>query len=109
MSEDLRTQQLLQQILAVLKLAHNEAIQEQKEKILRSAGSSKRKVYEACDGKRTVNEIALEATVSQPNASQHLASLYESGLVLYEEHGGKRYYFKKNPELMLSITWVMAS
>jgi DNA-binding transcriptional ArsR family regulator len=94
MHDDSRTQQLLEQILAVLKLAHGDSIQKQKEQILRGLGSNKRKVYDLCDGNRTVNIIASEAGLSQPNVSQHLASLLESGLVLYKEEAGKKYYYK---------------
>ena len=94
MQEDLETKQLLQKILSVLKLAHSDAIQKEKDQILRGTDSKKRKVYDLCNGKRTVNDIVSETGFSQPNVSQHLASLLESGLVLYDEVGGKKYYFK---------------
>ncbi|MGD0405913.1 MAG: helix-turn-helix domain-containing protein [Candidatus Bathyarchaeia archaeon] len=90
--KDVETKQLLERILSVLKLANTQAIQDEKEAILK--GPAKRKVYELCDGKNTVNEIATKSRLSQPNVSQHLASLMESGLVLYDEIGGKKYYFK---------------
>jgi DNA-binding transcriptional ArsR family regulator len=89
---DLETKQLLEKILSVIKLANGKAIREEKEAILK--GVAKKKVYELCDGKNTVNEIATKSGLSQPNVSQHLSSLLESGLVLYDEVGGKRYYFK---------------
>jgi len=89
---DLETKQLLEKILSVMKLANGKAIREEKEAILK--GSAKKKVYELCDGKNTVNEIATKSGLSQPNVSQHLSSLLESGLVLYDEVGGKKYYFK---------------
>ena len=88
----METKQLLQKILSVLKLANTQAIHNEKEAILK--GAAKRKVYELCDGKNTVNEIATKSELSQPNVSQHLSSLLESGLVLYNEVGGKKYYFK---------------
>ena len=89
---DLETKQLLEKILSVLKLANTQAIHDQKELLLK--GPAKRKVYELCDGKNTVNDIATKSGLSQPNVSQHLSSLLESGLVLYDEIGGKKYYFK---------------
>lgn len=92
MQRDLETIQVLEKILSVLKLANAEAIRDEKEAILK--GAAKRKVYELCDGKNTVNEIATKSELSQPNVSQHLSSLLESGLVLYNEVGGKKYYFK---------------
>jgi len=90
--KDIETKQLLEKILSVLKLANTQAIHIEKEGILK--GAAKRKVYELCDGKNTVNEIATKSGLSQPNVSQHLSSLLESGLVLYDEVGGKKYYFK---------------
>jgi len=86
------TKKTLEKILCVLKLANSNSIMKQKESILKS--KTKRKIYELCDGKHTVNEIAEELKTTQPNVSYHLSSLLESGLVLYEDLGGKRYYFK---------------
>ena len=89
---DTETTRLLQKILSVLKLANNEAIIKAKDAILKS--ETKKKIYDLCDGKHTVGDIASELTTTQPNVSQHLSSLLELGLVLYEEKGGKKYYFK---------------
>lgn len=94
LTEDLETKQLLQKILSVLKLAHSESIQKEKELLLKGPESTKRKIYDLCDGKRAVNDIASELHLTQPNVSQHLASLLEVGLVLFDEMGGKKYYFK---------------
>ena len=90
--ERIETKRLLEKILCVLKLANNKAILKEKDKILRN--ETKRKIYESCDGKHTVSDIASELNTTQPNVSYHLSSLLESGLVLYDELGGKRYYFK---------------
>lgn len=90
--ERIETKRLLEKILCVLKLANNKAILKQKDTILRN--ETKRKIYELCDGKHTVGDIASELIATQPNVSYHLSSLLESGLVLYDELGGKRYYFK---------------
>jgi len=90
--ERIETKRLLEKILCVLKLANNKAILKQKDTILRN--ETKRKIYELCDGKHTVSDIASELKTTQPNVSYHLSSLLESGLVLYDELGGKRYYFK---------------
>lgn len=94
MEQDLEIKQLLRQILSVLKLANSETLQKEKEFILRGPESTKRKIYDLCDGKRTVGDIASILNQTQPNVSQHLASLLESGLLLYRDEGGKRYYFK---------------
>ncbi len=86
------TKRLLEKILSVLKLANNKAIQQEKESILKN--EMKKKIYELCDGRHTVNDIANEIKTTQPNVSYHLASLLESGLVLFDDLGGKRYYLK---------------
>ena len=83
---------LLEKILCVLKLAHSKAILREKNNILKS--ETKRRVYDLCDGKHTVTDIARELKTTQPNVSYHLSSLLESGLILYDDVGGKRYYFK---------------
>jgi len=83
---------LLEKILCVLKLAHSKAILREKNNILKSA--TKRRVYDLCDGKHTVTDITRELKTTQPNVSYHLSSLLESGLILYDDVGGKRYYFK---------------
>jgi len=91
-NSDIESKKLLEKILSVLKLANSKTILQEKEKILKNA--TKRRIYELCDGKHTVNDIASELNTTQPNVSYHLSSLSESGLVLYDELGGKRYYFK---------------
>ena len=90
--ERIETKRLLEKILCVLKLANNKAILREKSKILRN--ETKRRIYELCDGKHIVGGIVSELNTTQPNVSYHLSSLLESGLVLYDEIGGKRYYFK---------------
>lgn len=89
---DIETKRLLEKILCILKLANSKIILQEKEEILKN--KTKRKIYELCDGRHTVSDIASELKTTQPNASYHLSSLLESGLVLYDELGGKRYYFK---------------
>jgi len=92
-SEDVKnTRRLLDKILAILKLANSEKILKNKESLLQN--ETKRKIYELCDGKHTVKDIVSALGTTQPNVSYHLSSLLESGLVLYEDVGGNRYYFK---------------
>ena len=90
--ENVETKRLLEKILCVLKLANNRSILKEKDKVLKN--ETRRKIYELCDGKHTVSVIAAELKTTQPNVSYHLSALLESGLVLYDELGGKRYYFK---------------
>jgi len=86
------TRRLLEKILCVLKLAHSKTIVKEKEKILKNV--TKREIYNWCDGKHTVTDIVKRIKTTQPNVSYHLSSLLEAGLILYEDVGGKRYYFK---------------
>jgi DNA-binding transcriptional ArsR family regulator len=92
MEQNDEIKQLLQKILSVLKLSNAETLREIKENLLKN--ETKRKIYELCDGKHTVGDIAAELKTTQPNVSQHLSSLLEAGLLLYEEKSGKKYYFK---------------
>lgn len=92
MDKDPETIKLLEKILSVLKLTNSAIIEERKQSILKN--DIKKKIYELCDGKHTVNDIALEIKTTQPNVSYHLASLLESGLVLYDDIGGKKFYYK---------------
>ncbi|RLI40313.1 hypothetical protein DRO69_13050 [Candidatus Bathyarchaeota archaeon] len=89
---DPEIKQLLEKILCILKLVHSKEIVKEKERILKN--ETKRKVYDLCDGNHTVTDIAVELNTTQPNVSYHLASLLESGLILYKDVGGKRYYSK---------------
>jgi DNA-binding transcriptional ArsR family regulator len=92
-SEDIKSiRRLLEKTLAVLKLVNSEKVLKNKETLLQN--ETKRKIYDLCDGKHTVKDIVSALGTTQPNVSYHLSSLLESGLVLYEDVGGNRYYFK---------------
>jgi DNA-binding transcriptional ArsR family regulator len=91
-NRDHELKKTLEKILAVLKLANNEVIAKEKEKILKN--EIKKKIYELCDGQHTVGDISTQLNTTQPNVSYHLSSLNESGLVLFDEMKGKRYYYK---------------
>jgi DNA-binding transcriptional ArsR family regulator len=91
-SKDHELKRTLEKILSVLKLANSKTISEERERVLKN--EIKKKIYDLCDGQHTVNDIANELKTTQPNVSYHLSSLLESGLVLFDEMKGKRYYFK---------------
>lgn len=91
-SKDHELKRTLEKILCVLKLTNIKTICEEKERILKN--EIKKKIYDLCDGQHTVNDIVSELKTTQPNVSYHLGSLLESGLVLFDEMKGKRYYFK---------------
>lgn len=83
---------LLEKVLSILKLTNNEQITKAKNNLLQN--ETKRRIYELCDGRHTVRDIVTALGTSQPNVSYHLSSLLESGLVLHEDVGGNRFYFK---------------
>jgi len=74
---------LLEKILCVLKLAHSKTIAKEKENILKN--KTKRKIYNLCDRKHTVTDIAEELKTTQPRVSVQLRG---------EMTSGRRYYFK---------------
>lgn len=90
---EVRKSRLLQEkILAILKLVNMEKVQKVKASLLQN--ETKRKIYDLCDGRHTVKEMVTALKTSQPNVSYHLSSLLESGLVAFEEVGGRRFYSK---------------
>jgi len=83
---------VLKQILVLYKLIHAEQIEEAKEKIL--ASGPRRKVYNLCDGKKGVTEIAKILEVKQPTVTHHLTKLSKLGFIASETRKGKKYFFK---------------
>jgi ArsR family transcriptional regulator, cadmium/lead-responsive transcriptional repressor len=62
-------------------------------------------------GARTVSELVAATGLSQPNASNHLACLYECGLVLRERDGRNvRYRLRDDrvPELLRVVDELLA-
>ena len=59
-----------------------------------------KKVYDLCDGMKTVTEIAQAVDPSKPLeqvrplVSYHLSALETSGLISHRDEKGGRYYFK---------------
>lgn len=83
---------LLEKNLAVLKMSNSDKITETKERMLKN--ETKRKIYELCNGKNSVSDIVKTLGTTQPNVSYHLSSLLESGLLIYLDVSGNRYYTK---------------
>lgn len=83
---------VLKQILVLYKLIHAEQIKEAKKKVL--ASSSRRKVYDLCDGKKEVTKIAKILKLTQPTITHHLTKLSELGYIASETRKGKKYFFK---------------
>jgi len=87
-----RIRLLVEKLVALYKLSNSETLAEIKGSLLRN--EMKRKIYDICDGKKSVKDIAVALSITQPNVSYHLASLVEAGLVHFEERNGNRYYHK---------------
>lgn len=51
-------------------------------------------IYELCDGKHTVSEIAKQLGKPMPLISRYLKDLESSGLIVSEQRGKSRYYYK---------------
>ncbi len=83
---------VLSQVLALYKLTHADQIKAAKKKVL--AGGPRRKVYDLCDGKKGVTEIAKILKVRQPTVTHHLITLSELGFITSETRKGKKYFFK---------------
>ena len=45
-----------------------------------------------CNGERNVSELLSEIDTTQPNMSQHLATLYRSGILARRRDGTQMYY-----------------
>lgn len=90
--EMIKSRRLLEKVLSVLKLANNTRILQRKNAILKN--KTKSDIYGLCDGRHTVTDIVNALNTTQPNVSYHLSSLLEAGLILYDDVGGKRFYFK---------------
>lgn len=60
----------------------------------------RKKVFDLCDNKRTVTQVAHEVfpgepiTKSMPKISYHLAILEDYGFVGHRDEKGVRYYYK---------------
>lgn len=84
--------------LTLFKLLNIEAIENARGKILEL--DIRKKIFDLCDSKRTVTQIAQESfpggptEKSQPKVSYHLAILEEYGLVAHRDEKGVRYYYK---------------
>ncbi|MBZ9571797.1 winged helix-turn-helix transcriptional regulator [Patescibacteria group bacterium] len=83
---------VLNQVLSLYKLTHADQIEAAKEKAL--ASGPRKKVYNLCDGKKGVTEIAKILRVKQPTVTHHLTTLSELGFITSETRKGKKYFFK---------------
>lgn len=83
---------ILDQILSLYKLIHGDQIKIAKKKAL--ASKSRREVYDLCDGKKGVTEIAKILNVTQPTITHHLKELTRLGFIASKTRKRKKYFFK---------------
>ena len=82
----------LDDIVSLLRLGQKSTIEMAKSRLL--ASSLRSKIYNLCDGKHTVSQIAEELEKSQPLISRYLKELEDGGLIKSERRGKSVYYDK---------------
>lgn len=85
--------------LTLFKLVNAELIEKARDRILKV--EIRKKIYEMCDNKRGVTQIAHEIFPTElidkslPKISYHLAILEDYGLLEHRDNKSVRYYYKK--------------
>ena len=81
-----------QRFLSMFKAINAKELTQTKDTLLEQ--EIRRKIYDLCDGKHTVNEIAEKFEETRQNITYHLGVLNSAGLVAFKEDGRERYYYK---------------
>lgn len=81
----------LDEIATLLHIGQSAAIEQTKSTLLGSSPVRKM-VYELCDGKHTVSDIAKTLGKSMPSISQVIAKLLEAKMITEERKGKEKYY-----------------
>lgn len=88
-----RIEDRLQEIAEILKLGHRISIETAQRQAL--AGSSVRqRIYELCDGTKSVGEIAKSLGRTIQQVSNNIAILQSAGLVSEARKGREKFYVK---------------
>ena len=82
----------LSEVISLFKLGQKSTIEMAKNRLLASALRSR--IYNFCDGKRTVSQISAELAKPQPLVSRYLRELEEGRLIKSERHGKSILYVK---------------
>lgn len=82
----------LTDVISLLKLGQKSTIETAKSRLLASALRSR--VYNLCDGRRTVSQISTELGKPQPLISRYLKELEDGGLIKPERRGKSIFYLK---------------
>lgn len=81
----------LDEITTLLNMSQSTSIQQTKTSILENSPLRKM-VYDLCDGKHTVSDIAKTLGKSMPSISQVIPKLLETKLIVEERKGKAKYY-----------------
>jgi DNA-binding transcriptional ArsR family regulator len=90
--------ELLSTYLGLFKAVNSKQINAVKDELLKT--DVRKRIYQQCDGTKTVSEIAQildpnkPITTTQPLVSYHLAILESNGLVSHKDARGQRYYVR---------------
>ena len=82
--------------------AEAEAVFEKAAEVFRvmSAPMRLRIISALCDGEKNVGELLAEVQTTQPNMSQHLATLYQAGVLGKRREGVQIYYRIVNDQVV---------
>lgn len=75
----------LDALLALLRIAFRDSIEAAKERSF-ARSAIKKSIYELCDGKNTVDDMARELKKEPPYIRVYLATLEEEGLVVRKDN-----------------------
>jgi len=81
----------LDEIATLLHMGQSASIKQTKNAMLGDSPLRK-SVYELCDGKHTVSDIARSLGKSMPSTSQVIAKLLEGKMIIEERKGKHKYY-----------------
>jgi len=81
----------LDEITTLLHMAQLSSIEKTKSALLDSSPLRK-KVYELCDGKHTVSDIAKSLGKSMPSTSNVISKLLDAKLISEQRKGKEKYY-----------------
>ncbi len=89
-----RIEDRLQEMVNLLKVVNEEALETSKERALGTP--LRKKIYELCNGKKSVGQIAIEVNKSIQQVSNNIALLQNAGMIREVQRGGRKekYYIK---------------
>lgn len=82
----------LDDVISLLRLGQKSTIEVAKSRLL--ASSLRSRIYNLCDGRHTVSQIAEELGKSQPLISRYLKELEDGGLIRSDRRGKTVFYDK---------------